>query len=357
MTAEWKTVTRLVPITKYYSERYNCLAVSLPSEHGMTDTLDDLQPNDDLFFDDDPININQVAKVKIEEPTISLKTIFCPPGKLQLLSSSNGGGLIDVIGSEMIQPPSLNYVNAINYAKAKYEGGNVYAKLLQNTEVENEEEVGNGLTIDMIDKIIRHVSVKADPRCKYYFDFDKLLSLVEGLLFDFFKDEHKHTLTPPPNEEELLLSYAKYLFSNYTGDEPDDNSGRMAKLQEMFNAIYYAGIAVYIVTNNPYAKRDSVNSKDRTRFIQLIQILFPKFDGDHLICSLTNANRNKGEIIKKIKDPSKLSMNINELFPNGGMKRTKPRKSKRRYKVSSAHTANKKKQRNSKRYKNKQPLD
>jgi hypothetical protein len=129
----------------------------------------------------------------------------------------------------------------------------------------------------------------------------------------------------------------------------------------MFKVIDGAGIAVYIVTNNPYAKRatsvNSVNSKDRNRFIKLIQILFPKFDGDHLICSLTNANRNKGEIIKKIKDPSKLSMNINELFPNGGMKRTKPRKSKRRYKVSSAHTANKKKQRNSKRYKNKQPLD
>ena len=76
----------------------------------------------------------------------------------------------------MIQPPSLNYINAINYAVAKYNGGNLFADLLrmQPGEIKDEDEVGRGLTIDMIKKIIGHVSKKTtDARCKYYFDFDK----------------------------------------------------------------------------------------------------------------------------------------------------------------------------------------
>jgi hypothetical protein len=77
--------------TIYYNESYNSLVPSNPTSDGMTDTLDALRSTDDLFFDDDPININQVAqeiaknnKAKSNDPKISLKTIFCPPGKLQL---------------------------------------------------------------------------------------------------------------------------------------------------------------------------------------------------------------------------------------------------------------------------------
>lgn len=365
MSSGWKWLDKNGNPIISYNEGYNSFAKSIPTTDGMNDTLNDLTPTDNLFFDDDPININQVAqeiatnnKAKSKGSTISLKTIFCPPGKLQLLSSSTNE-LIDVIGSHMIQPPSLNYINAINYAVAKYNGGNLFATLLQlqSADIKNEVEVGRGLTIDMINKIITHVSKHTtDPRCKYYFDFDKLLSHVEGLILNLFQDQYISQLQLKPTEDELLLSYAKYLFSDYTGDEPIDGSGRMAKLQEMFEQINEAGIGVYIVTNNPSAARSIGMSNERRLFIKLIKILFPTFTDDHLICSKTNADRNKGVIIVNINDPSRLSMGLAEIFPKGGMTRTKHRKSKRRYKVSSVHTANKKKQRNSKRYKNKRPF-
>jgi hypothetical protein len=351
--------------TIYYNESYNSLVPSNPTSDGMTDTLDALRSTDDLFFDDDPININQVAqeiaknnKAKSNDPKISLKTIFCPPGKLQLLSSSTGD-LIDVIGSNMIQPESLKYRNAINYADAKLNGGNLFATLLNHhpPDIKNEVEVGRGLTIDMINKIITHVSTPTtDSRCKYYFDFDKLLSHVEELILSLFQEQYISQLQPKPTEDELLLSYAKYLFSDYDGDEPINGSGRMARLQEMFKQVNDAGIGVYIVTNNPSAARSIGTSNERRLFIKLIKILFPDFTDDHLICSQTNANKNKGVIIVNINDPSKLHQGLAEIFPKGGMTRTKHRKSKRRYKVSSTHTANKKKQRNSKRYKNKRPF-
>jgi hypothetical protein len=350
----------------YYNESYNSFVQSIPTSDGMTDTLDALNSTDDLFFDDDPININQVAqeiaktnKAKSNEgSTISLKTIFCPPGKLQLLSLPEENLIVDVIGSEMIQLPSWKYSNAINYADAKFKGGNLFATLLQfHPDIKNEVEVGRGLTIVMMDKIIEHVSKETtDPRCKYYFDFDKLFSLVEVLILSLFHERYISQLQPKPTEDELLLSYAKYLFSDYIGDEPTNGIGRMAKLQDMFEIINKAGIGVYIVTNNPSAGRSRDMSNERRLFIKLIKILFPHFTDDHLICSETNDNKNKGVIIVKINDPSTLSKGLADIFPKGGMTRTKHRKSKRRYKVSSAHTANKKKQRNSKRYKNKRPF-
>ena len=349
-------------ILKYYNETYNSVSNQNPTAHGMTDTLDSIEPNDHLFFDDDPININQVATA---DSKISLKTIFCPPGKLQLLSSSDRT-LMDVIGVETIQPTTLSYNNAINYATAKFNGGNLFERLLMKYDaVKDETDVGRGLTIDMIDKIITHVSnPSTDKRCKYYFDFDKLLSHVEGLILVLFKQSHMSKLKPTPKEDELLESYAKYLFSNYDGDEPTDGTGRMAKLQNMFTAIDSAGIAVYIVTNNPSAARGVINGnaqqqkqeQERILFIKLIKILFPNFVDDHLICSKTNANRNKGAIIVNINDPLKLDTELKDRFPKGGMKRTKSRKSKRRYKVSSKHIATTKKQKNSKRYKNKRRL-
>lgn len=368
MNSGWNSIKdKTGKSTISYNKSYNSSAQSIPTTDGMNDTLDELTPTDNLFFDDDPININQVAQeiaknneAKSKGSTIiSLKTIFCPPGKLQLLSSSNGA-LIDVIGSQMIQPPSLNYINAINYAVAKYNERNLFANLLQlqpAADIKNEVEVGRGLTIDMINKIITHVSKSTtDSRCKYYFDFDKLLSHVEGLILSLFQDQYINLLQPKPTEDELLLSYAKYIFSDYTGNEPIDGSGRMARLQEMFEQINKAGIGVYIVTNNPSASRSIDMSNERRLFIKLIKILFPTFTDDNLICSRTNADRNKGTIIVKINDPSRLSESLAEIFPKGGMTRTKHRKSKRRYKVSSVHTANKKKQRNSKRYKNKRPF-
>lgn len=362
MSSHWVEFTRNGILT-YYNKTHNSLLLSSPTMDGMMDTLDNMGKHDDFFFDDDPININN-AHTEVSKRNrslspndkISLKTIFCPPGKLQLLSSPSGPP-IDVIGSETVI--SLEYNNPVNYAQAKSKKGNEFAMLLlMFPELNGEADVGRGLTIEMIDKIIKHVSnPDTDARCKYYFDFDKLLSQVEGLIFDLFNPRIMDRLEPLPTEDELLESYAKYLFSNYDGDEPADNSGRMAKLKQMFAAINDIGNGVYIITNNDSAARariripQSQSDRERLLFIKLIKILFPEFVEDHLICSQTNTARNKGPVICLINDKTKLGEDIKTLFPKGGKKRTKHNKSKRRYKGLSKHAPTTRKQRNIKRYK------
>jgi hypothetical protein len=152
------------------------------------------------------------------------------------------------------------------------------------------------------------------------------------------------------DENYLLDEYAKYLFSDYIGDEPEDGTGRFAKLKEMFASIASTGIDIYIVTNNESAHR--TEDKYRDLFIKLIRKLHPAFDGDNLISSRTNAARNKGEIIVKIKNPLNLSLYLPELFPKGGMKHTHHRKTNRRRKSSSTlkrrrkHSTHKKRKHN-----------
>ena len=371
----------------FYNETDNSLLSEQPTMAGMTDTLDTISPDDDLFFDDDPKNINQVhnaveaynravdvyIKYPVEEyllqegnrKKIKLKTIYCPPKRLQLIQvmppSASKGVMVrpkvmkDVIGI-WDAPQSSDDKTPVNYSVAK--GENLFAKLSKDfPKVRDETNVGRGLTIEMMNKIIAHVGkITIETRCKYYFDFDRLLSQVEGLLFDMFnqKDAISHMATKTGKEIDenyLLDEYAKYLFSNYTEDEPVDGTGRLYKLKEMFASIDGRGIGIYIVTNNGSAQRTTSNN-ERELFIKLIRKLHPAFDGDNLICSQTNAARNKGEIIVKIKNPLNLSLYLPELFPKGGMKHTHHRKTNRRRKSSSTlkrrrkHSTHKKRKHN-----------
>jgi hypothetical protein len=289
---------------------------------------------------------------------IKLKTIYCPPKRLQLIQVEEPQAckevmirpkvMIDVIGISDMPPPSSSSPPPVNYSDAK--GENLFAKLTKYfPRVKDETNVGRGLTIEMMNKIIAHVKRKdIDTRCKYYFDFDRLLSQVEGLLFDIFKQKIIQDMQI--DENYLLDEYAKYLFSDYIGDEPEDGTGRFAKLKEMFASIASTGIDIYIVTNNESAHR--TEDKYRDLFIKLIRKLHPAFDGDNLISSRTNAARNKGEIIVKIKNPLNLSLYLPELFPKGGMKHTHHRKTNRRRKSSSTlkrrrkHSTHKKRKHN-----------
>lgn len=357
----------------WYNETDNSLLSEQPTMAGMTDTLDTISPDDDLFFDDDPKNINQVHNAveaynrMVEQKEeyskkIKLKTIYCPPKRLQLIQvmppSASKGVMVrpkvmkDVIGIWDMQLSD----STENYSHAK--GENLFAKLSKDfPDVRDETNVGRGLTIEMMNKIIAHVGkINIESMCKYYFDFDRLLSQVEGLLFSMFnkKDVISRMATEirkEIDENYLLDEYAKYLFSDYTGDEPEDGTGRLYKLKEMFASIYDRGIGIYIVTNNGSAQRTTANN-ERELFIKLIRKLHPTFDGDNLICSQTNAARNKGEIIVKIKNPLNLSLYLPELFPKGGMKHTHHQKTNRRRKSSSTlkrrrkHSTHKKRKHN-----------
>ena len=289
----------------FYNETDNSLLSEQPTMAGMTDTLDTISPDDDLFFDDDPKNINQVhnaveaynravdvyIKYPVEEyllqegnrKKIKLKTIYCPPKILQLIQVETPRAckgvmiipkvMIDVIGIRDA-PQSSEDSRPVNYSDAK--GENLFAKLTTYfPHLKYETNVGRGLTIEMMNKLIAHVGkITIQSMCKYYFDFDRLLSQVEGLLFGLFNEkavieDMQLKISKRIDENYLLDEYAKYLFSDYTGDEPEDGTGRLYKLKEMFASIDGRGIGIYIVTNNGSAQRTTSNN-ERELFIKLI---------------------------------------------------------------------------------------
>ena len=292
-----------------------------------------------LFFDDDETNIRQVdAAVQLHNSTptsenrITLQSIRCPPGKLQLILPNDKP--ISVVGKEDVTEMSPK-AHDMNYFKVKLNNGDKYAELVEaHVDEVLEDQVGIGLSIEMIDKLIKHVGEKPKDKGLYIiFDFDKLLSQVDGLWIHQFaelKGESKIT------DNDMLKLYSKYLFSNYTGDEPDDGRGRMAKLKSMFKLIHNACIMVYVITNNESASR--TEPAERELFVRLIQELYPDFNEQHLICSSTNANKNKGRIIVEMvkNNRSKDPMALGNLFTKGGMKRRTHRKTNRRRKSSSS---------------------
>jgi hypothetical protein len=95
-----------------------------------------------------------------------------------------------------------------------------------------------------------------------------LLSQFGGLNF---------TENPENFPDELLEQYAKYLFSDYVGLEPE--TGRLNLLKSMFEAI--GPERIYIITANSCA--DTQNPLLRIKFVKLIQVLLRSFDPTHLI--------------------------------------------------------------------------
>jgi hypothetical protein len=121
----------------------------------------------------------------------------------------------------------------------------------------------------------------------YFFDFDKTLTFVPGLTFAFLSKKSKTLSAPtteiPPSERILLSQYAKYLFSDYCGEEPTESSGgngRMNLLRELFTVI--GKNRIFIVTANKTAT-NVPNNPYYIYFKFLISELLPDFLEDHII--------------------------------------------------------------------------
>lgn len=155
-----------------------------------------------------------------------------------------------------------------------------------------EKNIGTGFTSAMISQLIEHerdaatMTAGRKRQRLYFFDFDRTLTFVPGLMFAFLPKKSKTRSVPTteiPSPERILLSqYARYLFSDYCGEEPAEGSGmgRMRLLRELFALI--GNDRIYIITANSSAKNVPENPY-YIYFKFLITELLPDFLEDHII--------------------------------------------------------------------------
>ena len=238
-----------------------------------------------LFFDDKPHFITAVNDA-ITAAGIPLIAIYCPPGQVELYDES---------GSKIKIPNPKRY--SIKKALAAKGSFRDYLSLI------TESAIGNGITIPMIQQIIDFETNSTNPKVRvYFFDFDMLLSQIEGVSFAFGDRKVKGDIS------RLIPDYAKYIFSDYIGEEPAN--GRLTLLQRMFREI--GRDRVYIVTSNNIANTQILNNKThvldtnpyKEYFVELIRELLPSFAEDHLICTYSKnippLFNNKGTAIVQI---------------------------------------------------------
>jgi hypothetical protein len=156
-----------------------------------------------------------------------------------------------------------------------------------------ERAIGTGFTSAMIAQLIEiergaaTMTAGRKRRGIYFFDFDRTLTFVPGLSFAFLfltkktKTRSVPTTEIPVDERDLLSQYARYLFSDYCGEEPAEGGhGRMQLLRELFRVI--GNERIYIVTANSSAKNVPENPY-YIYFKFLISELLPDFLEDHII--------------------------------------------------------------------------
>ena len=229
--------------------------------------FDSLQITDstNLFFDDQPTNVVDVQRVANENEW-NLKSVLCLPDNITLHGIGATG------------KTTLNCFNGkITYSQLKkLDPG--FAEDFKERLVSS-YEIGTGITREIIQKIIK--TETANQRTGlYFFDFDMLLNQFGGLNFP----EQPAEATP-----EWLEQYAKYIFSDHIGLEPE--GGRLNLLKRMFEAI--GPVRIYVITANPYAGEQFINDKGRVLnpnphlgvFIKLLQVLLPSFVPEHLVCT------------------------------------------------------------------------
>ena len=199
--------------------------------------INSLPPNNHIFFDDDVKFIVEANKLATDG--IPITTVLCP----------DTGPIIYKIDNTLV---TLNPQDSSAYIREKSAGitgdadgrfKGYIAKKLDSVAATPKaiNAFGAGLTTGMIQNIIAFEGEQSERPFKkiYFFDFDKVLNQTASIAIDQ-SEVANH-----------LGSYAKYIFSNYVGDEPAD--GRLTLLREMFRLI---GIdRIYIITSNPIASR------------------------------------------------------------------------------------------------------
>jgi hypothetical protein len=210
-------------------------------------------PSLSFFFDDQPDHVYDVQRLAIENG-LNLMSVLCLPTQMTLYG----------VDGKMTEFDCRT--GKIPYVKHKHDDIFVEAVKTFIPEGGRSYDIGPGITTAIIGQII--AKEREHNRIGlYFFDFDMLLSQFGGLNF---------TENPEKFPDELLEQYAKYLFSDYVGLEPE--TGRLNLLKSMFEAI--GPERIYIITANPCA--DTQNPL-RIKFVKLIQVLLRSFDPTHLI--------------------------------------------------------------------------
>jgi hypothetical protein len=271
-----------------------------------------------LFFDDQSTNVVDVQRVANENDW-NLKSVLCLPDNITLYGTGTGA----------TGKTTLNC----------FKGKTTYGQLKKldpgfaedfKARLASSYEIGTGITREIIQKIIENETEPEPKRTGlYFFDFDMLLNQFGGLNFP----ENPAEATP-----EWLEQYAKYIFSDHIGLEPE--GGRLNLLKRMFEAI--GPDRIYVITANPYAGAQFTNDKGRVLnpnpyldvFIKLLQVLLPSFVPDHLVCT---AGKKKSAAIMVIMDAR---------ASRGGSKsrrksKTKTRKTRTRSKARKTRTKSK----------------
>lgn len=244
---------------------------SIPPGSVLSSNLIGLRENTHLFFDDDMKYIGPVQALADANPGFNLQTVYC--------QIPNEFGLYNLSGHQIISNPT-------NFRKAKLSGilNKDFKEWLSRSKAES--SVGTGLTVDVIRALIDR-EAQSDKKCMYFFDFDQTLTYVKGLNFDF-------VLKMPSIINDSIKKYAKYIFSDFCGEEPKEGTGRLHLLQRLFELI--GPERIYIITSNELACRQ-IKKKDGTlgstnpflpHFICLIQQLLPNFNNEHLISTCQN---------------------------------------------------------------------
>jgi hypothetical protein len=211
-------------------------------------------PSTHLFFDDQRINIRDVQTLA-RDNSLNLSSVWCLPFQIELHDETG-------------QTTSFNCVSQKDEYIARKMRDPVAEKFKAFAEEFRSFSVGTGITREIIEKIIE--KEEATKRTGlYFFDFDMLLSQFSGLNFP----ENLDSVS-----DKWLAQYAKYIFSDYIGVEPE--GGRLNLLKRMFAAI--GPERIYVITANPGAE-ENPKRPGRIIFIKLIQVLLPSFIPAHLV--------------------------------------------------------------------------
>ena len=237
-----------------------------------------IPPSTHLFFDDD---INYIVSVqeRMNQRELPVACVYCRPPVSVVLHAHNTG----------LAVTEIKYQNKFREMKQL---GTPRGRLRDFLGQHIETTIGTGFTTAMISQLIEHergaatMTAGRKRQRLYFFDFDKTLTYVPGMSFAFLQENSKTRPVPTteisPSERILLSQYAKYLFSDYCGEEPAEGSGngRMNLLRELFRVI--GNQRIYIVTANKSATNVPANPY-YMYFKYLICELLPDFLEDHII--------------------------------------------------------------------------
>jgi len=293
-----------------------------------------IHPNAHLFFDDDRKYIDPVQET-MNARKLPVACVYCHPPASVVLHAHDTG--------------AVSVITRPNQFREMKQQGTPRGEFRDFLGDHMEKNIGTGFTSAIISQLIEHerdaatmMSGRKRQRL-YFFDFDRTLTFVPGLSFAFLPKKSKTRSAPsteiPSSEHVLLSQYARYLFSDYCGEEPAEESGigRMRLLRELFRVI--GNERIYIVTANSSAKNVPENPY-YMYFKFLISELLPDFLEDHIIGvhstnepPLFNSKQDAIEsiILHSPSSPSSSSSPSSPRTPGGTVvtKKASPEKSRR----------------------------